>query len=479
MMKRYALVCFALALVLAVSSALAVSVPVHRTLLADVPAAPALPGYSIHATEFFTCLVLDQPRTLDSLILTDGMTLAEYTFVPDGGDGTVYLCDTLTAVPDAGTLLLQWSEQGGSASAAVDLAGQAETRVSLTFPDPGMDVTRDKAYRYDPQGSLTGYVADGVDVAFDSEGRLSSYSYTADDGAQVRFKGDNTLDSIIYVDGVSSYFYNPADGWQTFNELTGRLTPCAAPAGVDAADYPACALQTPPPSPSPSPTPTPTPSPSEGPSPTPGASSAPSDGPQASATPEPETPIPAPTSAPTPTPEPTPVPTHKASWYDHNTVCLAGLPVRELFPERTDRWYPVVPIDLTRQGVQTYDLVASNLFVIGQAAVLIDGDGVTVVYGLAKGEGYVKDECLRWFTTLADVTADFLEKPEGGAAFGETISIEKDLKGQDTALLFICNTVTYSQPYAGQGYLPRYWPNLPQRVAERESMAELMDRMGK
>ena len=77
MMKRYALVCFALALVLAVSSALAVSVPVHRTLLADVPAAPVLPGYSIHATEFFTCLVLDQPRTLDSLTLTDGTTLAE------------------------------------------------------------------------------------------------------------------------------------------------------------------------------------------------------------------------------------------------------------------------------------------------------------------------------------------------------------------------------------------------------------------
>ena len=153
--------------------------------------------------------------------------------------------------------------------------------------------------------------------------------------------------------------------------------------------------------------------------------------------------------------------------------------MRDLFPGRTDRWYSVVPIDLTRQGVQTYDLEARNLFVIGRAAVVIDGDSVTVAYGLAKGEGYVKDECLRWFMDPADVTADFLEKPEGGVAFGETISIERDLKGQDTAMLFICNTVTYSHPYAGQGYLPRYWPNLPQRVAERESMAELVDRMGK
>ena len=153
--------------------------------------------------------------------------------------------------------------------------------------------------------------------------------------------------------------------------------------------------------------------------------------------------------------------------------------MRELCPELTDKWYTVVPVDLTRQGTQVYELVASNLFVIGRAAVTVDGDSVTVVCGLAEGNGYMKDECLRWFTGLEEITAAYLEAPERGAAFGEAVSIERDLKGQDTALLFICNTVTYSQPYAGEAFLQRYWPNTPRRIEARESMNSILEGMEK
>ena len=466
MMKRYALVCFTLVFVLAASSAAAIRIPADRSLLTEVPYAPAAPGYSIFATESCTCLVLEEPRRLDSLTLTDSAGSAQYTFLPSGDDGTVYFCDALAAVPNAGPLLLQWSEQGGYASAALDLTGRASAKISLSFPDPEPDGSRDKTYRYDGRGELTGLAVGGVELAFDSQGRLSAYSYTADDGARVRYKGDNSLESIVYTQGASSYFYNPADGWQTYDSLTGRLTPCAAPSGVDAVHYPAFDLQTPPITAAPATTPRPSPSPGEQPMP--------SDGPASSKAPSTRGP-----DAPPPTPSPSPEPARRAVWYDRNTVCLAGLSLRELCPERTDKWYPVVPVDLTRQGVQTYDLVAGNLFIIGKATVTIEGDRVTVTYGLAKGEGYIKDECLRWFTGLEEITASFLEKPSGTVAFGETISIERDLKGRDTALLFIRNTASYRQPYDGEYYLPRYWPNLPWRAAERETMAELLRRLAK
>lgn len=168
----------------------------------------------------------------------------------------------------------------------------------------------------------------------------------------------------------------------------------------------------------------------------------------------------------------------KYTWYPNNTVGLVGLSLRDSYPDLTDKWYNVVPVDLTQNGVQTFRLVASNLFYIGQAAVIVDGDNVTVQYALADGHGYVKDECVRWFTSVDAITTDFLKAPESDLAFGQTISRSKDLNGQDVALLFICNHVTYRQPYTNSGVnLTRYWPNLDEWKAYREDLNALMERL--
>lgn len=166
------------------------------------------------------------------------------------------------------------------------------------------------------------------------------------------------------------------------------------------------------------------------------------------------------------------------TWHPNNTVGLVGLSLRDNYPDLTNKWYNVVPVDLTKDGVQTFRLVASNLFYIGQAAVVVDGDNVTVEYALANGHGYVKDECLRWFTNVSEITTDFLNTPESDLAFGQTISRSKDLNGQDVALLFICNHVTYRQPYTNSGVnLTRYWPNLDEWKAYREDLNALMERL--
>lgn len=166
------------------------------------------------------------------------------------------------------------------------------------------------------------------------------------------------------------------------------------------------------------------------------------------------------------------------TWHPNNTVGLVGLSLRDNYSDLTNKWYNVVPVDLTKDGVQTFRLVASNLFYIGQAAVVVDGDNVTVEYALANGHGYVKDECLRWFTNVSEITTDFLNTPESDLAFGQTISRSKDLNGQDVALLFICNHVTYRQPYTNSGVnLTRYWPNLDEWKAYREDLNALMERL--
>lgn len=190
------------------------------------------------------------------------------------------------------------------------------------------------------------------------------------------------------------------------------------------------------------------------------------------------TPTAEPTAEPTPTPTPAPY-----TWYSHNTQGLVGLPLRDLYPDLTDRWYNVVPVDLTVQGRQAYPLVASNLFHMGTAYVDILGDSVTVTYKTpgTKWTAYlsVEDEALAWFTAASDITAEFLENPVGEVAFGEPVSISESLNGQDVALLFICNHVTYRQPCLGDdGYLTRYWPNLPEWKTYRQELMELLEQMG-
>ena len=149
-------------------------------------------------------------------------------------------------------------------------------------------------------------------------------------------------------------------------------------------------------------------------------------------------------------------------WFPHNTVCLAGIELREKFPGLTQKWYNVVPIDLTRDAVYTYDLVASNMYYIGKAYVTVENGNVTVDYAYYGRMGYVNNvpesECIAWFGSVDEITTDFLENPQSNCSFGEAVSIADRLNGQDTAILFICNRTTYCpNQYSGNVGLTRYW----------------------
>ena len=166
--------------------------------------------------------------------------------------------------------------------------------------------------------------------------------------------------------------------------------------------------------------------------------------------------------------------TATGTWYPNNTVGVIGVSLRDRFPALTRKWYHVLPVDLTQQGTQSFKLVASNLYYIGRIYVTVHQDSVTVQYAYSNGLIFPKEDMFRWFTSMDQITHEFLEKPEGSMEYGRGYSISEELDGAQTALLFVCNRVTYRQPIWNDGtMLVRYWPNI-ESVKEHRKKAEDM-----
>lgn len=128
-------------------------------------------------------------------------------------------------------------------------------------------------------------------------------------------------------------------------------------------------------------------------------------------------------------------------WYSDNTACVAGTGFRTLANVDTNKWYTFVELDLSQDGVQTFDLIASNIYRIGTVTVTVAEGNVTVDYDLCTDEIIVHDEFMTLFASLEDVTtvdqAAFTEY-----AYGEAINIQEALNGT-TGYLYLCNVVTY------------------------------------
>ena len=164
--------------------------------------------------------------------------------------------------------------------------------------------------------------------------------------------------------------------------------------------------------------------------------------------------------------------------YPRNTMGLVGLPLRELYPSLTSRWYHIVPVDLTHEGTFYYKTVASNMFYTGYAAVTIRDGKVTVDYVIPFGTFYVEKQCLAWFTNIGDITTAFLENPESSFRYGKPVDIREELKGQDTALLFMCNRVSYQVPLDQNGtFMSRFYTTGDAMKAYRRQLQSILDRM--
>ena len=170
------------------------------------------------------------------------------------------------------------------------------------------------------------------------------------------------------------------------------------------------------------------------------------------------------------------------TWYGNNTAGVIGISLRDNYPGLTDKWYHVVPVDLTEDGIQYIPMVASNKYYLGNVIVTVNGDDVTVTYdygGRSWYNIYGKDECLAWFRSVDEITTEFLANPTSDLQFGTAISKENDLKGQDYALLFVCNHLTYSVPFDDMGHAPMEFyanhPRLNDYYSNAKALAEKVE----
>lgn len=162
----------------------------------------------------------------------------------------------------------------------------------------------------------------------------------------------------------------------------------------------------------------------------------------------------------------------------HNTMSLVGLPLRELVPGLTDKWYHVVPVDLSKEGVFLYPTAVSSMYLMGSCEVTVHEGKVTVDYVLPEGYVYPGDQCMSWFTSLEEITAEFLDAPESSFRFGQPVDIRTELNGQEIALLFICNDITYQLPVDYKNSFPAsVHPLSPEMLAYRQELLDLIEQM--
>ena len=111
------------------------------------------------------------------------------------------------------------------------------------------------------------------------------------------------------------------------------------------------------------------------------------------------------------------------------------------------------PVDLSQDGITTYRLIASNARIIGTVTVEVSEGNVTVGYALTAKQAKVSDEYITFFPDFESIVSLEPDDLRGqGYAFAAPISIENQLKGDTSQLLFIRNVVTYHPNGHGTGY---------------------------
>ena len=132
----------------------------------------------------------------------------------------------------------------------------------------------------------------------------------------------------------------------------------------------------------------------------------------------------------------------------NNTVCAFGPRLRDvnLYPYNTDLWYMFTPFDASKDGVQTYELVASNMYIVGTLTLTIRDGNLLIDYKLA--DPYKFTVTLEFFTVLNRIGDLTKYEPEDLLSLrmskNQPINLAEKF-GDDTSLvLYFCSRCDYS-----------------------------------
>lgn len=411
------LLCLTLALLMCLASfpALALSIPASTSSLPDVLSMPDCPEIiRVQKDDASVTITLDRALP-DNAQVTAWLRSADhchYFYFAESGDGNTY---TATApVPTPGD---EWESFDifwhSSNVNAVAHYNTAGGLESVTRYDDAFN-----EYVFDNDGYFCefAYADNSVRARFDTRGRLLRYGYEAFRSTTVWFTPEGDIVYAEYDDGDGGYIatWEPGYGWYV-NTAAGRVK-----VKLNVNPWNAKPLL-----------------------------------PKEEEDEEEEAP--------------------EIVRYPNNTISLAGLTLQEASPSLPDKWYNVIPVDLTRQGRQTYFLTITNVRYIGKCYVDVWGDEVTVSYSLIENSAIEsKSSYGRWFTSLSQITEDSIESSANGFTFGKPLSISRDLDGADVALLFIRSKASYYLPFRDGTELTRYWRNTSEWKEFRQELQELM-----
>ena len=132
----------------------------------------------------------------------------------------------------------------------------------------------------------------------------------------------------------------------------------------------------------------------------------------------------------------------------NNTFCAFGPRLRDtnLYPYNTDAWYMFTPFDASKDGVQTYDLIATNKYIVGTLTLTIQNGNLKVDYTLKDPGNFTTT--LEFFTVLNRINDLTDYEPENlkhlAMQKGEFINLANKFGDDTNLVLYFCSRCNYT-----------------------------------
>jgi len=168
---------------------------------------------------------------------------------------------------------------------------------------------------------------------------------------------------------------------------------------------------------------------------------------------------------PTPTVKPTQKPATDSKYYAM-TVSSIGPRFKDV-SDLTKKWHMFSVLDLSKDGVQTLDLIAGDVHKIGTVTLTVADGCVTVDYKITASPVTVKSEFFTFFPNLAAIETVDTSKLNG-FKFGEKIALGED----KNVIFYLRMDVGYNSNVKNA---PKFYENGKDYTALVKDMLALMD----
>ena len=131
----------------------------------------------------------------------------------------------------------------------------------------------------------------------------------------------------------------------------------------------------------------------------------------------------------------------------NNTMCAFGPRVKDtdLTPYNDTVWYMFTPFDASADGKQVYELVVSDMFIVGDLTIDIRNGNITVDYDLNSRKIQVKLEFFTILNKISDLQGVYM--PESLKAFsmqpGRAYNMQENWGDDTNLVLYFCSRVDY------------------------------------